>query len=119
MKLKLLFASAMVFLIPSLAFARPKDSANVELDQPVTAAGTRIAPGHYKVTWEGNGPAITVRFAEGKKTVASVPATLVNDRNNQQAVVTNTTTDHTTVLQTLDLKKVTIQFEDAGTSAGN
>jgi hypothetical protein len=67
MKTKSLFAAATVFLIPALAFAGQKNSANVSLDQPVKVAGTQLAPGQYKVMWEGNGPDVTVSFLERLK----------------------------------------------------
>ncbi len=62
-------AVAMVILTPALAFAGPKNSANVELDRPVKVADTQLAPGQYKVIWQGSGPDITVSFTEGKKIV--------------------------------------------------
>ena len=37
----------MVFAIPALAFAGPKNSANFNLDQTVKVAGTQLAPGQY------------------------------------------------------------------------
>lgn len=118
MKSKSLFATAFVFLAPALAFAGPKNSANVTLDQPVTVAGTQLAAGQYKLTWEGSGPDVTVSFDEGKKTIATTSAKLVNNRNNQDAIETSAH-DNTTVLDAVDLKNLTIQFENAAPSAGN
>ena len=120
MKSKFLFTAAMMFLIPALAFAGQKNSANVELVQPVKVAGTQLAPGDYKLIWEGNGPEITVSFLSGKKTVATAPAKLVNDRNNQPgAIETDTAKDNTVTLQAVDLKNVTIQFSNVVPAAGN
>jgi hypothetical protein len=119
MKSKSLFAAAMVFLIPALAFAGQKNSANVELDQAVKVAGTRLAPGQYKVTWEGNGPNVTATFTEGKKTVATAPATLVGNPTNEEAIETDTAADKTVILQAVDLKNVTIRFANAVAGAGN
>lgn len=119
MKRKYLFAAALISLTPALAFARAKDSANVNLDQTVQVAGTQLAPGQYKVVWEGNGPNVTVSFAEGKKTIATVPAKLVNVSTSQQAVETIAGSDQTTVLQSIDLNKFALQFGNDAPAAGN
>jgi hypothetical protein len=119
MKSKLSLAAAMVFLIPAFTFAGVKNSANLQLDQPVTVAGSQLAPGQYKLTWEGSGPDVTVKFAEGKNIVATAPATLVNTPTNQEAIETDTAADSTKLLRAVDLKKVTIQFEKAAPGAGN
>jgi hypothetical protein len=120
MKSTPLFAAAMVFLIPALAFAGQKNSASVDFVQPVKVAGTQLAPGSYKLVWEGNGPEVTVSFMAGKKTVATAPAKLVNDRNNQPgAIETDTAKDNTVTLQAVDLKNVTIQFNNVVAAAGN
>jgi hypothetical protein len=120
MKSKLLFAAAIVLLIPAMAFAKPKDSANIDLNQAVTVAGAKLTPGHYKLIWEGSGSNTTVRFVEGKKTVATAPAKLVSNTTDlDNAVETNTTADNTTVLRAIDLKHITIRFENAAPSAGN
>ena len=119
MKSKSLITAAMVFLIPALAFAGQKNSANLELDQSVTIAGTQLAPGQYKLIWEGNAPNVTVSFVEGKKTVATTPAKLVSNTTNLEAIETATQADNTRVLQAVDLKNVTIRFENAVPSAGN
>jgi hypothetical protein len=117
MKPKVLFFVTMVFL-PALAFAQ-KNSANVTLDQSVTVAGTQLAPGQYKLIWEGNAPNVNVNFVEGKKTVATAPAKLVSNPTSEEAIETATQTDNTLVLQAVDLKNVTIRFENAVPGAGN
>lgn len=118
MKSRSLFAAA-VFFIPVLALAGSKNSANVELDQTVKVADTQLAPGQYKLIWEGNGPDITVNFTEGKKTVATVPAKLVSNQSNQEAIETLTVADNSRLLRAIDLKKVSIRFENAAPGAGN
>ncbi len=119
MKSKLLSVVAMVFLTPALAFAGPKNSANVELDQTVKVADTQLAPGKYKVTWQGSGPDITVSFTDGKKTIATVPARLVSNTNSEEAIETDAAPNATTVLHAIDLKHFTIQFGNAAPAAGN
>jgi len=119
MKSKSSIAAAMVFLIPALALAGPKNCANLRLDQPVTVAGNQLAPGQYKLTWEGSGPDVTVNFAEGKTIVASAPAKLVSIPNKQEAIETAAANDDTAVLQAVDLRSITIQFENAAPGAGN
>lgn len=118
MKSKSLFATAVVVLIPALAFAGQKNSANVELDQAVTVAGTQLAPGEYKLNWEGNGPNVTVSFVEGRKTVATVPAKLMSNRSGEEAVETDTASK-TPILNAIDTKNVVIQFESSTAAAGN
>jgi hypothetical protein len=119
MKSKSSFAAAMVFLIPALTFAGAKNSANLKLDQSVTVAGSQLAPGQYKLTWEGSGPDVTVKFAEGKNVVATAPAKLVNTSTNQEAIETDTVADSTRLLRAVDLKKVMIQFANAAPGGGN
>jgi hypothetical protein len=119
MKSKSLFTAVMVFAIPALAFAGPKNSANLNLEQTVNVAGTQLAPGQYKLVWEGTGPDITVNFTEGKKTVATASAKLVSNQINEEAIETSTAADKSTVLRDIDLKKYSIQFENAAPGAGN
>jgi hypothetical protein len=119
MKSTCLFAAAALFMIPALAFAGPKHSANVQLDQPVTVAGTQLAPGRYKLLWEGSGSDVTVTFAEGKKTVATAAAKLASNPINQEAIETATAADNTTELRAIDLKNIKIQFQNAAPGAGN
>jgi hypothetical protein len=119
MKPKSLCAAAMMLLTPALVFAGPKNSANLELDQPIKVADTQLAPGQYKVIWQGSGPDITVSFTEGKKTVATIPAKLVAGTNSQKAIETDIAPNTTAVLRAIDLKHFTIQFENPTPATGN
>jgi hypothetical protein len=78
-----------------------------------------LAPGQYKLIWEGNAPNVNVSFVEGKKTVATTPAKLVSNPTSEEAIETATQTDNTLLLQAVDLKNVTIRFEKAVPGAGN
>lgn len=119
MKAKVLFFVTMVFL-PAFAFGGEKKSANVTLDQPVKVAGAQLAPGQYKVIWEGSGTAVTVSFVEGNKTIATAPARLVSTPTHQPVgIETDTSASHSQVLEAIYLKSVSIQFENAISGAGN
>lgn len=119
MESKSLIAVAMALFTPVLAFAGTKNSANFELDQAVTVTGTQLAPGHYKLTWEGSGQDLQVSFAEGKKVIATIPAKLASNPNNEDAIETTTAADNTTVLQAIDVKHITLQFGNDVPAAGN
>ena len=119
MKSTSLFAVAIMLLTPVLAYGGTKDSANFQLTQSVTVAGTQLAPGQYRLTWDGSGPNVTVSFAEGKKTIATAPAKLASNTTNQEAVETSTEADNTTELRAIDLKRITLQFKTEASSAGN
>ena len=113
MKSTALSAAAVVLLMPVMAFAAQKNSATITLDQAVTVEDTQIPAGQYKVSWEGNGPDVTVSFAEDNKTVVTALAELSNNTTNEQSVETDTAGGGTPVLDAVALKHVTLQFENA------
>jgi len=106
MKSTSLFAVAIMLLTPVLAYGGTKDSANFQLTQSVTVAGTQLAPGQYRLTWDGSGPNVTVSFAEARKTIATAPAKLASNPTNQEAVETSTEADNTTELRAIDLREL-------------
>jgi hypothetical protein len=90
------------------------------LEQQVKVAGTQLSPGQYTVVWEGNGPDVQVSFVQGKNTVATAPAKLASQPTYPSgAIETATTSDNTTELRAIDLKNVSIRFEDSTGTAGN
>lgn len=115
----LLFFVSMSFLLPVFGFAASTNSSNVQLDQPVKVAGTQLAPGRYKVTWEGSGPEVQVHFLDGKKVVATAPAKIQEVRNGQDGAIETDSIDNAVVLQAIDLKNMTLRFDGAVPSQGN
>jgi hypothetical protein len=47
---------------------------NVDVTDQVVLAGTTLAPGQYKVEWQGSGPNVKVNFLKSGKTVLTAPA---------------------------------------------
>jgi hypothetical protein len=66
----------LALLLATSAFAINKGSLSIQ--EPVTVNGTKIAPGDYKVQWEGTGPNVELSITQGKKVVAKVPAHMVD-----------------------------------------
>jgi len=84
----LLFGSALLF--SSAAFAGQNNRGKLALTDKVVVDGQSIAPGDYRVEWDGSGPAVQVKLIQGKQTVATLPAHLTEqaERNQQDAYAT-------------------------------
>jgi hypothetical protein len=84
---KSLFLGLAVLLAGS-AFAANKTTLQVQ--EPVNVSGTKLAPGEYKVQWEGSGPSVEMSILKGKNVVAKVPAHVIDLPNaspNDAAIV--------------------------------
>ena len=79
--------SALALLLATSAFAANKgNKGSIELDRPATVGGHQLAPGQYKLTWDGAGPNVDLMILSNGKLVATVPARLIElsrpERNN-------------------------------------
>ena len=75
-------------LLASSAFAANKTT--LEVQEAVNVSGTKLAPGEYKVQWEGSGPSVEMSILKGKNVVAKVPAHVIDLPNaspNDAAIV--------------------------------
>ena len=80
----------LALLLATSALAANKGSLQVQ--EPLTVNGTRLAPGEYKVQWDGAGPNVELSILDGKKVVVKVPAHMIDlDRPStvDSAVVKN------------------------------
>ncbi|HZE26682.1 MAG TPA: hypothetical protein VE083_04805 [Terriglobales bacterium] len=66
----------LALLLATSAFAANKGSLQVQ--EPLTVNGAKLAPGDYKVEWDGAGPGVELSILQGKKVVAKVPAHMVD-----------------------------------------
>src|SRR3984885_13513468 len=107
---RVLFTFLLAFL-PISANAATQNSAHIELDSNVTVGATELPKGAYKVVWTGTDPNVQVTFTNGAWT-KTVPAHIVEGRNNIEAELTNVK-DSKTFLTAIQLRNATLQFGDA------
>src|SRR5215469_15184877 len=66
----------LALLLATSAFAANKGSLQVQ--EPINVNGTKLAPGDYKVQWDGAGPNVEMSILKGKNVVTKVPAHIVD-----------------------------------------
>jgi hypothetical protein len=66
------------------AFAKDKNDTRVTFSEKVQIGASELAPGDYKLQWDGNGPDVQVKVVKGKDVVATVPAKLLANKSTQR-----------------------------------
>jgi hypothetical protein len=82
--------------------APARDNAHsVEISDVVQIGDTKLKPGHYKVEWQGAGPAVQVSFEQKGKTVVTVLGTLetTDDQVTRDAIVIEATSGDASILK--------------------
>jgi hypothetical protein len=107
--LRLLALAGMLTMVFPLASLASNNSAceqkkNVNLADQVVLAGKTLAPGQYKVEWQGNGPNVKVNFVKSGKTVVTAPAKVaqLNSKAPYDAVVENTRKNGTKTIREIE-----------------
>ena len=100
----------LALLLATSAVAANKGSLQVQ--EPLTANGTRLAPGEYKVQWDGAGPNVELSILDGKKVLAKVPAHMIDlDRpSTADAAVVKNNGDGTRALSEVRLSGKKFSF---------
>ncbi len=75
----LMLLATFALMLPVGAAARSRNERNIQLTSPAQVGTAQLAPGTYKVEWQGNGPAVTVDFIKNNKTVATAPARWITE----------------------------------------
>ena len=99
--------AAVLALLSAPAFAA-KNSSTITIAEPVTVGTTQLPAADYHVTWTGTGSAAQVTLTSGKSTV-TIPAKVVDQKNAISSVLTETK-GGSTVLEGINLNKVTLVF---------
>lgn len=105
--------AAVLALLSAPAFAA-KNSETINIAEPVTVGTTQLPAADYKVTWTGNGSNAQVTLAHGKS-VVTLPAKLVDQKNHEISVLTQTR-GNSTVLEGINLSKVSLVFASSPSS---
>lgn len=97
----LVFGTALLF--SSAVLAGETNKGTLKLDDKVVVDGKPLDPGNYRVEWDGSGPAVQVKLLQGKQTVATLPAHLVEqaNANSQNAYSTTREPDGSRSLTTI------------------
>jgi hypothetical protein len=118
MKVRSLILTGVLGLLTLPGFAADESKATITLSQPATIGSTQLAPGQYKMTWNGTGSDVQVRLSQGKKAVATVPARVVEQRSglSSPAVLTDSKTG---ALLGVQLPEQSLTFNGEKPGAGN
>lgn len=100
-----------LFSIPAFA---AKDSQSLTLSIPVKVGATQLPAGSYTVAWTGTGQNVQVTLSKDKKTLVTVPAKLVPEKNGHVGVSTDTVAG-VDVLESIQFDKLSLVL--AGTPA--
>ena len=116
---KALLPGLALLLATSAVAANKGNKGALDLDTPATIAGHQLAPGEYKLTWDGTGSKVELMILSHGKLVATVPARLIElsqpERNN--AIESGTNADGTRSVNEIDFagKKYALAFGDEAT----
>lgn len=88
----------------SAATNSSQDKGSLNIQEPVTVNGTRLAMGKYQLKWEGTGPEVALNIIQSHKIVATVPARLVDlaRAGRADAYETRKEEDGSTLLTSID-----------------
>lgn len=117
MKSRILYVFSLLFMVFPLAALAAHNTGNVTLGDPVTVGSTVLPAGDYKVKWEGTGSDVKVSFLQGKKELASAPATVTAESSpyDGAAVETQDQTNNSKILKQILFKNVSLTFEQGAT----
>jgi hypothetical protein len=97
------------------AHAARDNARSVQIFDVVQIGTTELKPGHYKVEWQGTGPAVEVSFLRNGKTVVTVPGTLKtnDDQVTQDSILTQASGTGSSTLKEIDFRhlKQALVFE--------
>ena len=113
--MKRFFGFALLFAAVSIPAVAAKNSQTVNVPVAMNAGSTKLAPGDYNVTWTGSGSDVQVTFAQSKKVVVTLPATLAEQKNRNKGLETHTQSGGE-VLDTIRMDNITLKFAPAASS---
>ena len=120
---KYLAAISLFALLTVGAFAADKNQGKITISQAATVAGTQLAPGSYKLQWEGTGPEVQVKFLRDGKAVVTAPAKLVSKETlpPYDSVILKPSGAESRAIEEINFRnqKQALSFSSNQTSTGN
>ncbi len=113
--MKRYFGFALMLALLSVPAFAAKNSKTVTLPGNVKIGSTALPAGSYKVTWTGSGTDVQVTLAQGSKTLATVPAKIVEEKHSFVGVTTSTQSG-VELLQAIQLDNISLVFQTPAAS---
>jgi len=113
--MKRFFAFAFVFALVSIPSFAASKSSTVRFTSDVTVGSSKLPAGEYKLTYDGTAPNVQVTLVQkgaSHPVTATVPAKLTEQKHEQVSMTTNSANGGN-LLQTVQLKNVTLEFSSA------
>jgi len=114
---KFTFAIALIALSVS-ASASDKMRASVYIYEAVSVGSVQLAPGEYTIKWTETGSDAQVTFAQGKHTIGTVPARVIQARSGYSETAIETDTRANTLTK-IALPKQSFSFTANSEISGN
>jgi hypothetical protein len=110
MKRVFLYA-AMLALMPASLLAS-SNSQTINIPQPLVCGSTPLAPGDYKVTWDGSGPIVHVTLKSAKTSVTT-DAKLISKENQDPGSLVYGSRGSTNVLEQINFRHMSLVLENS------
>jgi hypothetical protein len=114
----------LALLLATTAFAVNKgNKGSFEVVDPLTVSGHQLAPGQYKLTWDGTGSSVELMILSQGRLVATVPAHLIelSQSGHNNATESHKNDDGSQSLTQIDFagKKYALAFGDQSATTGS
>jgi hypothetical protein len=110
--MKRFLGSALILALLSIPAFAGSNSQTLILAHTVKAGATELPAGDYKVSWTGTGNSVQVTIAGRGIAPVTLTAKLVEQKHDHAGVITNSVSG-TSVLQTIELSKVSLIVQDS------
>lgn len=112
----------LVVTLSCIGFAADTHKANFQISEAVQVNGTELAAGDYVATWAGNGPDVQVNITRNGRSVATVPAKMIQlDQKSSEDATETRTAGNGRELSTLQFagKKFSLEIGSGGSSTAS
>lgn len=114
-----LFLAVLLIGLPVLASAANVKS--ISLPEPAKVGDKVLQPGDYKITWEGSGPTVDVKFQQNGKTIVTAPATVKQEKTGYEGGTLDLkgeSANDTKTLESISFKHMALIFGNAPSPEG-
>lgn len=108
--MKRLFGYALMLTLTAAPAFAAKNSQSLNFSEAVKVGSTEIPAGDCKVTWTGTGDNVQVTLTENGKSIATLPAKIVDEKHSHKGYVVNRASG-SDQLQTIQFSHMSLQFE--------